>query len=100
MGIKKFNEHKRFKRFGSRGQFDEWLNSNPNLEVKQSTICDDYEHRVYWVSEHKKALGGLIIITWTLFVFEKEDIETYASEAKFASEENHKLLYGEERYDD
>lgn len=107
MGIKKFDELKKFKRFGSRGQFDEWMNSNANLEQKKtasglhSFICEDYEYRVYWVSENKEAVGGFItIITWTIFVFEKEDIERYAAEVKFASEENHKLLYDQQHYDD
>lgn len=98
--LKKYNEIKKFKRFGSCGQFDEWLNSNANLEQKDfEAICDDYEHRVYWVSENL-AGGFTTTITWTCFVFEKEDIEMYASEAKLDSEENHKLLYDQQYYDD
>ncbi len=108
MGIKKLNELNKFKRFDSYHQFEEFLNLNPKYkelsheDICTFSVCEDKEYRVYRImlQPRKVPAGFYVRETWTCFVFEKDDIEMYASEAKSASEENHKLLYDQQHYDD
>ncbi len=101
-------DDEKYKRFNSYHQFqEEFLNLNPGYkELRDKSgfkagVCEDNEYRVYRImlQPRKVPAGFYVRETWTVFVFEKEDIESIEHEYNMMMEDSHKLLYDQDEYD-